>query len=332
MPRSRFEISQVIQALRGIHIVNHRDRRFEDHLGRLFLWNPDGSMSASPMLFTGGTETNGILLVEGAGSGKTRTIEEVLRRIPALAHNPETHRPRYLHTLVTSPSSLKSLGSGILYGLGIDRLSERTKIWEIWAMVKHRMHLMGIVLLWIDEAHDLFRSESAADTDHMFRMIKSLMQGDHPVVVVLSGTERLGRLTVLDPQVARRFTTIEPYSLRRGHDVADLQGLIGIYCAKAGMVPAISTDTCNRLIYGARRRFGRVIDLTISAIECALYRGDQELRAEHFEEAWVRKEGGLPERNVFLAADYAAIDLSAAEDEYEAARIARANRNRNRRD
>ena len=74
---------------------------------------------------------------------------------------------------VESPATLRSLGTGILQKLGVDRIAERAKVYDIWEVVRHRIQWIGITLVWIDEAHDMFRAAASSETDNMFKMLKS---------------------------------------------------------------------------------------------------------------------------------------------------------------
>ena len=227
-------------------------------------------MTHEPVRYTGGTETNGIAFIEGSGGGKTTAILEVLRNFEPLALNPDTDVPRYLHMKVESPATLRSLGVAILDKLGAEGVGERTKVYEVWNMVRHCLARRGITLVWLDEAHDLFRSTTSTEMSNMFKMLKGLMQGEHPVVLVLSGTERLSAITGLAPQVSRRFTKIRPKPLAFGVDNARIKALVQGYAGKAGFEVTLDDHVINCLIYGSRYRFGRCVVCILEAIECAL--------------------------------------------------------------
>jgi hypothetical protein len=310
MTKTFQEVTTTMHTLRAKHVVTERDRYFEAQLLRQFEVE-GGKVTYKPVRYTGGTETNGIAFIEGSGGGKTTAILEVLRNFEPLALNPETGKPRYLHVKVESPATLRSLGVDVLDRLGADKegISDRTKVYAIWNMVRLRLARMGISLLWIDEAHDLFRSTTSSETNNMFKMLKGLMQGDHPVVLVLSGTERLSAITGLDPQVNRRFSKIRPKPLAIGVDTQRIKDLVHGYADKADLGSALDDDAVRRLIYGSRYRFGRCVVCILEAIECALMDGAKSLTIQHFEDAWARREGCGVDDNVFSAQDWMSIDL-----------------------
>ena len=312
MDSSNKEIGFLLRSLHKSHIVTERDTTFERQLRRKFMINDKGETTHFPALCTAGTETSGIAFIEGSGGGKTTSILKVLRSFEPLSHNAETGQPRYLHVKVEAPATLKSLGVDILRKLGIDMVSDRTKVYQIWRMVRHRLQLMGVTLLLIDEAHDMFKSTSGTETENMFKMLKGLMQGDHPVVLVLSGTERLSSITGLDPQVNRRFTKIRPAPLAFAVDNIRITELIDVLSTKVGLKVALERDTVNRLIHGSRYRFGRCVACIRDAIECALYDGSVVLETKHFEDAFATNEGCSIDKNVFTSPDWLSIEFEDA--------------------
>lgn len=64
----------------------------------------------------------------------------------------------------------------------------------------------------------------------ILRALKALMQGDEAVIVILSGTERLGEIIRTDPQVQRRFSTMQLRPVSTTTDGDDFGDLIEAYC------------------------------------------------------------------------------------------------------
>jgi hypothetical protein len=312
-----------IQELRGLLIPNERDAEVRKHLIRLLEVDGDGNLTPVPFRFNKLGETRGIAVIEPAGGGKTTAITTVLRTMAVLAVNPETNRPRYLELQVPSPATLKSVGLAILEATGLTGVSERTRVWEIWNTVRYRLGLLGISVLWLDEAQDLVMAKSASETETTLRMIKSLMLGENAVIPILSGTQRLSEMTSFDPQVSRRFSMIVPRDLQRGTDEANLRGLITAYCDIPKLRVHISDDLPARLITASRHRFGRAVENIVNAIECSLEDGDEALTVDHFAEAWAMQEGCNPDDNVFLVDDWLSIPLDQGAQDYETARTKR---------
>ena len=323
MPLSRTEIAHTLERLKEIHIDTERDRKFRSQLERLLRVDDAGNLLPEPVLSSGGLEARGIVFIEGAGGGKSTAIRRTLMNTPALGIDPETGYPRYLEIQVPSPATLKSLGFQVLETLGFEGIPSRPNAWEIWSIVRHQLKLKGIVVLWLDEAHDLFLSRSAPEIDDVLKMIKSMTQKDSQVIVVLSGTERLFEITNFDTQVNRRLTKVMPRDLDQGVDNEAIGQVVVKYCSEAGLKLDPRENLAGRLIHGSRGRFGRAIETTLIAIERALTDGDEMVTVAHFAEAWGMQEGCDWDSNVFVAPDWAAIALDAGATAHEAARTER---------
>lgn len=319
-------IARTIAVLRAIHVETERDHELSAQLRRLLQTDGDGNLTPFPVRFTADLETRGIALIEPAGGGKTTAVREVLRSLDALGPDPDTGMPRVVQIQVQSPASQKGIGMTILGAVGINRVSSRATASEIFDLIRRRFTITGTTVLWIDEAHDMFLSRSARETDDMLKMLKGLMQGDAAVIVILSGTERLFEITSYDPQVNRRFTKIIPTDLQIGIHNSEIGGLIETFCSRAGLTFDPAGSVVNRLIHGSRKRFGRAIETVINAIEIALTEGAAVLDQQHFAEAWGMQEGCSWDRNVFICPDWEAIELDVQAKRFETERSLRQQR------
>ena len=167
-------------------------------------------------------------------------------------------------------------------------------------LLRERISMLGIVAIWIDEAHDLF----CADRNLILRALKSLMQGEAAVIVILSGTSALAEVVRSDPQVQRRFTSLILPPVDPKADGGQIAGLIETYCQRAGLAPPVERDLVERVTHAARYRFGRTVEAVVNAIERALMDGADQLDIDHFAEAYALHEGAGSERNVFLVEDW----------------------------
>ncbi|ABG33486.1 transposition protein, putative [Roseobacter denitrificans OCh 114] len=136
---------------------------------------PDGELIAQPKHFTATCETRGLMVVAKTGSGKTTLIRHVLSNLDILQTVSPDIQP-WISVEVPSNVTMKSLGIEVLDKLGY-RIENQRSIseHEIWRIVRHRFRLKGTVLLWIDEAQDLFRTKGPATTRHILNTIKNLM-------------------------------------------------------------------------------------------------------------------------------------------------------------
>ncbi|WP_170783750.1 TniB family NTP-binding protein [Ruegeria lacuscaerulensis] len=322
---SQNEKYTTLMELRKHHVETDRDKQILRHLNRLLMRDEHGNYLPRARRFTGDLETRGITIIEAAGSGKTTAVNRVLSRHPALQVKQGEDWPRYLRIQVPSPATLKSLGRAVLSATGLDRVAASTTAWEIWRIARHRLALLDIVVLWFDEAQDMFLSGSAREIDDMLKMLKTLMQNDSAVIPILSGTERLAEITSYDPQVNRRFTKVVPAPLAPGLDDANLLHLIEAFTDEIGLRFERDKLLAGRLIHASRCRFGRAVETILNAIECAVEECAPNLTTMHFAEAWGMQEGCDWERNVFVSPNWASIELDAGAAAFEAARTARQN-------
>ncbi|MDB6180022.1 TniB family NTP-binding protein [Paracoccus fistulariae] len=294
--------ARIMETLRARHVAAPRDAEFATHLDRLLCRDGAGKLTAEAVRFSNPPETRGILVIDGPGGGKSTTVAHALTRHPALQAG-DRGRPAWLGVSVPSPATLKSLGFEILRDSGYPHVSGYRETWSIWDQIRSRLKMLGVCILWIDEAHDLFCKDSGL----ILRALKSLMQGDEAVIVILSGTERLAEVIRSDPQVQRRFSTMQLRPVSAATDGEDFLDLIMAYAGLAGLRADLSADLVARLFHGARQRFGRSIETLLNAIETALGCGAECLSDDHFAQVWAMQEGCAPGENVFLVADWADI-------------------------
>lgn len=295
--------ARIMQSLRARHVTGPRDAEFRSHLERLLRRDDTGNLTAEAVRYSATGETRGILVVDGPGGGKSTTVAHQLATLPALQVGSQG-TPAWLGVSVPSPATLKSMGSEILRHSGYPNLSDRREVWSIWDQIRSRLKMLGVCVLWIDEAHDLFCKDRAM----ILRALKSLMQGDEAVIVILSGPEQLHEIIRSDPQVQRRFSTMQLRPVCAATDGEDFHDLIEAYCAQADLKSHLSADLVARLFHASRYRFGRSIETALNAIEAALGSGDDGLTNDHFAQAWAMLEGCAPGGNVFLVDDWSSID------------------------
>jgi hypothetical protein len=305
--KSPCEIQEIMDRLRDLHIETPSYDQLKDNLARLFRKDADGMPTHVPVRFTAGTETHGVIMISGPGAGKTTDMRRAVLDHKALAHNPETGVARHIHLTVASPATLRSLACQFLKELGIEGISDRIKVHELWTMIRHRLQRLGISLVVVDEAHDMFRATTGSEADAMFRMMKSLMQGEHPVVLLLGGTERLLDITRMDAQVNRRFYKVLAPRLEVGSDTNSIRDVITFYAKRAGLRADLEEDLVVRLMHGARYRLGRCIEIILTAIEEALLNGNDTVGREDFAIAFALNEGCHSAANVFVVDNFMAV-------------------------
>lgn len=296
--------AETLRILRKRHVGLPWETSFKDRLRGLLTVGEDGELRAEPLRVTLSGETRGLLVLAEPAGGKTTLVHRVLGKTPALSNGP-FGRPAFLEASVPSPATLKSLALALLEKTGYSEVSKRREVWSLWQLLRARMRMLGIAVLWIDEAHDLF----CADRGLILRALKALMQGDDAVVVILSGTPLLGQIVGTDLQVQRRFSVMTLPHLTTIEHAASFSEIIKNYCEIAELAPPVEFDLFDRLFHASRYQFGHAIETLIAAIGRALAGGHEQLDMQHFAEAWSRRETSALEANPFLASNWAEIDL-----------------------
>ncbi|MCE8438990.1 TniB family NTP-binding protein [Rhodovulum sulfidophilum] len=299
-----------LERVRSLHIGSARDAEAAMHTTRLLATDEQGALTPVAKRFTRTGETRGVMLIGGPGSGKSHLLERTLSKLTVLQEG-EYGRPRYLGCSVPSPATFKSMTLALLAESGYPDANPRKEAWSLWQDLRHRLQLLGISVLWIDEAQDLF----CADRKLILRALKSLMQGDDPVIVVLSGTEDLAKVIRTDPQVQRRFTAMVLPDLVEQVDGDSFRDIITQYCERVGLGAPIEADLIGRIFHGARYRFGRALELLLQAMEIAIGRGDDDLDIGHFAAAYAMNEACTAADNVFYAEHYWLLKPDAVDEE-----------------
>lgn len=296
-----------IAQLRTRYVPSQREGICQKHLDLLLQRDGAGRLLPKPVTFTATGDTHGIALVEAAGGGKTSLVHHMLSKHPVLQSDDPAYRP-FIGVRVPSPATLKSLGLEILRETGYPEVSTSRREWAIWQLVRTRLQVLGTVVLWIDEAHDLFRA--GKQIEDILKMLKSVMEGEGAVILILTGIEKLWLMASYDDQVKRRFSKVTMPAVSAATHEKSLRCLMQSYCEKVGLSPPEDRDLIHRLIYASRGRFGRCIENIISALEMAVLKGDTQVTVQHFAESWAMQEGVVPGKNVFLSPRWSQIDLA----------------------
>lgn len=306
--QDRGMVRATVADLRGKYVTLKRDHDFRARLDRLLAMDVNGNPVMDGEAVRTAGEKRGIAVVGGAGSGKTTLIAKGVGKHPALQPSEAAPMP-VVQISVPNPATMKSVGFEILKKTGYTELANKRTAWEIWNDVRTRFRLLGTLVLVIDEAHDLFPKGSKSEAYEILRTLKSLMQEDGSVIVVLCGIESLYDSISFDYQVQRRFAKFELSPITTSADSKLVWRLIGNFCHRAELGRPTQTDLVDRLAHAGRYRLGICIEQIISAIEIALMRGDTALDIQHFADAFFEQEGCEVGRNVFLSPRWSSIDL-----------------------
>lgn len=297
--------SEIIQQLRRQYVATGDDAAFNRHLFRIFAARGDGTLTLQPVRYGADGDTRGVIVTAPAGAGKTRLIGAALDSLMDSGEpgNEEELQP-ILRVTVPSPATLKSLGLELLEATGYKAIGVRQERWHIWSMVRHRLGVTGVKLLWLDEAQHLLSRK--ADVAQALDTVKTLMQGPNAVAVVLSGVPELEQIVSLDQQIGRRFSRMRLTEGRSPSLARRVAKIIAQYAADAGLRAPDALGLAEQLLHGVDGRFGLCFEVAIDAIAQALSLNAESLERQHFAEAWGLGRGCAPADNVFLVEEWAA--------------------------
>jgi type II secretory pathway predicted ATPase ExeA len=301
---------QALEALRSLHIGSQRDVEAASHIKRVLKKDAQGNLTAVAKRFTTTRETRGVMVIGEPGSGKSHLVNRTLEKLPALKPH-EDGTPRFIKCSVPSPATFKSMMLALLKEAGYPDASPRKEAWSLLQDLRYRLALLEISVIWIDEAQDLF----CADRNLILRALKSLMQGEDAVVIVVSGTKDLASVIRSDEQVQRRFTAIVLPDVTELEDGANFEEIMAQYCQRVGVGAPVKADLTGRVFHAARYRFGRAIELLLQAIELCIECEDSDLDIEHFASAYVMNEACSVSENVFHVENYWLIETDPKDDD-----------------
>lgn len=301
--------SCMLERIHRLHIGSERDAEATRHISRLLAKDELDNLLPTAKRFTKTGETRGFMMVGAPGSGKSHMLNRALLKLDVLAA-PEGGVARYIQCSVPSPATFKSMILALLREAGYPDANPRREGWSLVQDLRHRLSLLEISVIWIDEAHDLF----CADRKLILRALKSLMQGADPVAIVLSGTEDLAGVIRSDPQVQRRFTAMVLPALVEQVDGEDFATIIQQFCSRTRLAEPTNKDIVGRIFHASRYRFGRAIELLLEAIELALNEDSNCLTRDHFATVYAMNEACSASENVFYAEHYWLIDPDAEAD------------------
>lgn len=189
-----------------------RDEKFGAKLEALFEKTSDGTTTDCPLRDPLNQETAGFSLIGPSGTGKTAILKRALKSQTAFrSASPEAGGNALLVTVPPEATS-KSLAEEVARQTGYGAIAARANGYQAWGIVRHRLRLLGIRLLIIDEAHHLLRPGPGRDILGALQSLKHLLQGEDSTAVILAGVDKLKQGLLQDPETARRF---KPFELMR---------------------------------------------------------------------------------------------------------------------
>lgn len=265
-----------------------------------------------------------VLAVVGpAGSGKSALVRRMIGSRDEFRKSDDGRCGPLLSVVAPSPSTLGALGNLLLRETGYP--STRTfRETHVWPMVHRQLHEHGVRILVIDETQHTDEIGTVAEARKVANTLKRIMQdSEWPVWLILVGLPQLLRFLQEDSSTRRRVRTVILERLTFPEHCQAVKDIISEIVGVAGTldVGGLLTDAfVGRLLHGAGRCFGILVEYVQDAIREALLAGDEKLELRHFETVYEARTGALPTENPFVATKWEAIDVAASlyEEELDA--------------
>ncbi|MBA1157040.1 TniB family NTP-binding protein [Microvirga mediterraneensis] len=262
------------------------------------------------------------------GAGKSSLLSRLFAGHPAFpGYNVPNSGCALITVNVPSPCNLKALGIILLAQLGYPLQQERS-VPLIWQLVTERLRHLGILVLHLDEVHNVLQAANTREIVEIRKTFKTLMiDPAWPVALVVSGLPEVkGFFEKLDEEeirpegqqpdtrgeVRRRFRFVELPSLRLPHDARMMAAAVKDLASIAGLeAPAdLASDIVPRLIHAGLYELGICMELTHDAITKALQAKAASLVIKHYADAWRTRTGSADRANPFLAIKWLKVDCS----------------------
>lgn len=269
------------------YLRNARDSAFEEGLREIMKVDAGGNIVPQPVRDPLTGETKGFAVIGNSGDGKSAMIRRNLARLHGFRERNGENDGNYLRVIVPPEATIKSLATDLLAKMGYTKVASSAKAHELWKMVRHRLILCGISLLWIDEAHHLLRAGAGRDLVGALQALKNLMQEESGVAVIASGIPKLREGLLTDPETTRRFEWQWLRPVRsNGDDAANILRFVAACCKQVGLLPPADPNFAERLIFAAHEGLGLSLDLAKKSMRRALIAGDRQLTLDHARRTW----------------------------------------------
>lgn len=246
-------------------------------------------------------------LEQGDFSSSEAATANLCRKLDASTPN---EGPNLLAFSAPSPCTGKLLGLEFLERTGYSGMRATATESQIWQQVRLRLRVAGVRFVWIDEFHHAMGRSGHTDLVKLCDNMKSLLQTEWPVSLILSGLPAVSSFIGFDRQIERRSRTHPLEQLGFPGDARLVQGFVQEVVVKhAGMVMTkdiTMPEFAHRLIVAAEGGLGSVVDMTRSAAFSARIRAGLSAAVEvrDFAKVYAEQRACSPDENIFLVQDW----------------------------
>ena len=270
----------------------------DDHLFDLFEIDDDGEMTAQPRIDPLTGESRGLMVIGRSGDGKTALLKRTLRMSSVLTEMTDQQEGNTLYITVPPDATIKKLAELILVKTGYQRVDAKLRSADAWEMVMHRLALVGIRSMVIDECHHIFRPGSGRDVPGAIQSMKHIMQSAGGVTLIIAGVADLREAIISEPsgETYRRFQELDLDRIRPG---SKEMKIFATNFRKSAQILGVEVPEADafveRILFAKNGQIGRSIALGKAILHDAVTRRRTMLSLERAEAVYrkSRKGGGM---------------------------------------
>jgi hypothetical protein len=300
-----------IEELRGMRVAEDQRYVWTKRSDSLHARLTEFWEHAQDCLAGGGSRRRLLASIGESGSGKSTSLAQALNSF-------EEFRPRdnefgeQVIPLITFEVPVtcktKDLAIHILKKLNLPA-NRRSNEDDLYEMVKKQLKARGTIILHLDEAQHLKRSNSNAAVRGLQDRFKSLLVvPDWPLHLIVSGVPDLATLFTGDQQLSNRSHVMRFEKLRfPGDKVLIVEFITDIveHCGLKLEASILTDNFMKRLVHATDGGAGTMIEMIRSASYKALSKGHAKLGPKDFQFVYGRFSGSLPSENIMSAASWA---------------------------
>lgn len=267
------------------------EEELEDQLFDLFEIDEDGQMTAQPRIDPLTGESRGLMVLGRSGDGKTALLQRTFRESEVLTVWSENLQGNTLFITVPPEATIKKLAELILAKTGYQNVHAKLRSADAWEMVMHRISMLGIKVIVIDECHHIFRRGSGRDVAGAIQSLKHIMQSAGGAALIIAGVPSLRDAVLSEPsgETARRFQEFRMGDIRSASREAILFARNFQVSAKTLGIQIRAEDNFpERVLFARHGQIGRSIELGKALLHDAVTRRRDGLSLKRADEIFRR--------------------------------------------
>lgn len=299
LPEKHRKAAEVIDRVNRVYIETKRDTVLAESFSKFVTW------VTSPQRHEYTGKGDAFYITGESGAGKTDIVQHLIHTHPVLQpmETPVGMIEPCISISLPGPATLKVLALRMLREASYE-MDARKQEALLWDELPRALQQAGVMFVHIDEFQHLFHP--GCDFEGLVKYIKGLMNNEAwPVSFIISGMPNVRNIIINDAQAERRNNSyglpsieLSKQSKLVDHIITKLAG-----AAPMDVTAMLNSDMPARIAHAANYQFGRICEVTVTAIQEAALAGDAVLSRKHFAQAYVEHSDarGRNEMNPFLS-------------------------------